>query len=185
MGTATERSTGHHGGDLPFDAEISLKGTLWTGAGILLITLAGMGSMWLFSKALLDYGTAREEPLLPVELERRGARSESDETLQGDPAYDRRVRGLGGVVPPPLAETFPFGVDLPPGPRVQYSPRNDMLVLRHAQGERLAGWEWLDPEAGIARVPIERAMDFVLERGLVVGDEMATGERAPELGDLP
>jgi hypothetical protein len=35
--------------------------------------------------------------------------------------------------------------------------------LRDAQRRELAGWGWGDRDAGIARIPIDRAMDLVVK----------------------
>jgi len=35
--------------------------------------------------------------------------------------------------------------------------------LRDAQRRELAGWGWVDRDAGIARIPIDRAMDLVVK----------------------
>lgn len=55
---------------------------------------------------------------------------------------------------------------LPPEPRLQDTPQQDMRDLRDAQRARLQGHEWINREAGIARIPIEDAMRLVVERGL-------------------
>ncbi|GAC1536923.1 MAG: hypothetical protein NVS3B10_01090 [Polyangiales bacterium] len=46
------------------------------------------------------------------------------------------------------------------------------LDLRDEQRRALQRWQWVDRERGIARVPIERAMDLVV-------DEARRGEGAP------
>ena len=55
---------------------------------------------------------------------------------------------------------------LPPEPRLQTTPQQDMRALTDAQRARLQGHEWIDRNAGIARIPIEDAMRIVVERGL-------------------
>jgi hypothetical protein len=37
---------------------------------------------------------------------------------------------------------------------------------RDSQWEQLETYGWVDKEGGVVRIPIERAMDLVLERGL-------------------
>jgi len=54
----------------------------------------------------------------------------------------------------------------PPEPRLQTTPQQDMRALRDSQRARLQGHEWINRDAGIARIPIEDAMRIVVERGL-------------------
>ncbi len=44
-----------------------------------------------------------------------------------------------------------------------------MRSLRDGQEATLAGYGWVDRKAGVVRVPIERAMDLVAERGVPQG----------------
>ena len=65
--------------------------------------------------------------------------------------------------PPPS----PLGrVDLiPPEPRLQVEPVEELAEVLASQFERLDGYAWIDREAGLARIPIERAMAILAERG--------------------
>ncbi len=64
--------------------------------------------------------------------------------------------------PSPLAETRP----LPPGPRLQVTPVQDLHILRTGEEHQLNTYAWVNKEAGIVRLPIERAIQLVAERGL-------------------
>jgi hypothetical protein len=55
---------------------------------------------------------------------------------------------------------------LPPSPRFQQNPQQELQDLRAQQGALLEGYGWVDKEGGIARIPIEDAMKIVVERGL-------------------
>ena len=55
---------------------------------------------------------------------------------------------------------------LPPEPRLQNDPQQDLSDLRTKQENLLKGYGWVNKEAGIARIPIEDAMRIVVERGL-------------------
>lgn len=57
---------------------------------------------------------------------------------------------------------------LPPEPRLQVEAPRELKNLRGAEQEVLTTYAWVSKEAGIARIPIERAMQLVLERGLPV-----------------
>ena len=55
---------------------------------------------------------------------------------------------------------------LPPTPRLQENPQQELQQLREKQKALLEGYGWVNKEAGIARIPIEEAMKLVVERGL-------------------
>jgi len=57
---------------------------------------------------------------------------------------------------------------LPPGPVLQPDPHAGLLVLRDAEDSVLTTYGWVEQEAGIARVPIGRAMELLIEKGLPV-----------------
>jgi hypothetical protein len=54
----------------------------------------------------------------------------------------------------------------PPEPRLQEHPQRDMRELRARDTAILNSYEWVNKEAGFARIPIEEAMRLVVERGL-------------------
>ena len=53
-----------------------------------------------------------------------------------------------------------------PAPRLQVSPEAEFATYRAAQEHELLTYGWLDQAHGTVRLPIERAMDLLLERGL-------------------
>ena len=55
---------------------------------------------------------------------------------------------------------------LPPSPRFQENPQQELRDLRAKQKALLEGYGWVNKEAGVARIPIEDAMKMVIERGL-------------------
>jgi hypothetical protein len=64
----------------------------------------------------------------------------------------------------PLAE----GVDrpLPPAPRLQTYPFDDIKALRKEEAQLIDHYGWVDKNAGTVRIPVSRAMDLLAERGL-------------------
>ena len=54
----------------------------------------------------------------------------------------------------------------PPEPRLQRYPARDMRDLRSAEDKILHQYAWIDPDKGIVRIPVERAMDLIAQRGL-------------------
>jgi hypothetical protein len=66
-------------------------------------------------------------------------------------------------------QQFPLAAGMekdPPPPRLQTQPFKDINELRADEARRLETYGWVDQEGGIVRVPIERAMELVIERGL-------------------
>jgi hypothetical protein len=57
---------------------------------------------------------------------------------------------------------------LPPEPRLQTTPRQDLIDLRAREEQLLQTYGWVDRNAGVVRIPIEEAIRLTLERGLPV-----------------
>jgi hypothetical protein len=64
----------------------------------------------------------------------------------------------------PLAATQ--GTRVPPEPRLQTNPRQDLSDLRAREDETLGTYGWVDKNAGVVRIPIDEAIKKTLERGL-------------------
>ena len=58
------------------------------------------------------------------------------------------------------------GSRVPPEPRLQTNPREDLRDLRAKEDELLQSYGWVDKNAGIVRIPIDDAIRLTLERGL-------------------
>ena len=55
---------------------------------------------------------------------------------------------------------------LPPEPRLQINPREDLRDLRAHEDEVLTSYGWVDKNTGVVRIPIEEAMKIVVQKGL-------------------
>ena len=55
---------------------------------------------------------------------------------------------------------------LPPEPRLQTNPRQDLADLRAQEDAVLNSYGWVDKNAGVVRIPISEAMKLVVQRGL-------------------
>jgi hypothetical protein len=55
-----------------------------------------------------------------------------------------------------------------PEPRLQIAPREDLRELRSREEAELHSYAWVDKTNGVVRIPIDRAMNLLLERGLPV-----------------
>ncbi|WP_298815820.1 hypothetical protein [Chloroflexus sp.] len=57
-------------------------------------------------------------------------------------------------------------LQLPPAPRLEQNPRVDGDRIITEATERLESYGWVNERAGRAHIPIERAMELLLEHGL-------------------
>jgi hypothetical protein len=54
----------------------------------------------------------------------------------------------------------------PPEPRLQPNPQLDMRNMLLEENQVLTHYGWVDPDRGIVRIPVERAIDIAAQRGL-------------------
>ena len=53
-----------------------------------------------------------------------------------------------------------------PQPQLQTKPIQDLQAVRAAEDQVLNSYGWVDPQKGIVRIPIARAMELMAQRGL-------------------
>ena len=63
-----------------------------------------------------------------------------------------------------------------PNPRLETDERGQLNSIRLQEEETLASYGYVDKNAGTIRIPIDRAMDLIAQRGLPVRAQSATGE---------
>ncbi len=93
-------------------------------------------------------------------------------------AVFRYFVGHQGLGPP--ASPFENVRMLPPEPRLQVSAPKDLEQYKAAQEEILNNYGWVDQKAGIVRIPIERAMDILLQRGFPVRTATPENQGTPK-----
>ena len=71
----------------------------------------------------------------------------------------------------PPASPFENVRGLPPRPVLQVTPARDLRQYMDQQGAVLNSYGWVDQKAGVVRIPIDRAMDLLLQKGLPVRTE--------------
>ena len=79
--------------------------------------------------------------------------------FNGLKSYEASRQPLNPMAPPS---------QLPPEPRLQVQPWVDLESHRRHEDMMLGSYGWADKNAGKVRLPIDRAVDLVLERGLPV-----------------
>jgi hypothetical protein len=75
--------------------------------------------------------------------------------------YFSRTQTLGAPTSP-----FARARELPPNPRIQVTPHLDLQMYCQGQEEEVNTYAWVDQRLGVVRIPVDRAMDLVLQRGL-------------------
>ena len=76
-----------------------------------------------------------------------------------------------------IAPSVAGSIDKFPAPRLQVAPEADLAALRAREDTVLQHYGWIDKQAGVVRLPIERAMDLIAQRGLPYRGQ--TGAPAP------
>jgi len=82
----------------------------------------------------------------------------------------------------PGASPFDNSRALPPTPRLQVEPAADLNQMRQTQEEMLNSYGWVDKTAGTVRVPIDRAMDMLIEQKLPVRPSASSSQLAEPAG---
>lgn len=90
----------------------------------------------------------------------------------------KKVEPMGPTVSPLVTENQRV---LPPSPRLQSQPHLELADYCAAQQKEVTSYGWVDQQSGVVHIPIDRAMDLILERGLPArpASEMPTGAAAP------
>jgi hypothetical protein len=87
-----------------------------------------------------------------------------------------RSRPLG--VARPLSDVLRQSAE----PSLQAAPAQDLEAFRKAEDKVLNEYKWIDKTHGVVRIPIERAMDLVAERGLAAREKDDSGGTASGQG---
>lgn len=69
-------------------------------------------------------------------------------------------QGVGGASV--VAEPDP--AQAPPVPRLQITPVEELRQMRAEEESQLQSYSWIDREKGVAAIPIDRAMELLVER---------------------
>ena len=78
--------------------------------------------------------------------------------------FERQERAAGT-----LAQKYPLAAGVhkdPPAPNLQNQPFRDIYQLRQDETGKLTSYGWVDKDGGVTRIPIDRAMEVLLQRGL-------------------
>jgi len=66
-------------------------------------------------------------------------------------------------------------------PYLQVNPKDDLATFRAREDVELNSYGWINRTAGVVRIPIDRAMELIVERGLPLRSTNAAGKSDVEL----
>jgi len=79
-------------------------------------------------------------------------------------------------------------VQIPPQPQLEVHPYEQLQQLRAREHNELTTYGWQDKKAGIVRIPIDRAMDIMAQKGFPVqlpGQHPGVAKPAPATPGVP
>ena len=85
-------------------------------------------------------------------------------------------------------QPHPMGVQaerLPPVPRLQQFPRNELYEFRLDEESLLQRYGWMNKDAGIVHIPVADAMRLAVERGLLPSLTQDQGQAVQPPGMMP
>ena len=129
--------------------DMSSRTALYFLAGLVLVGLLVYLIVFGMYRFLDSYATAHQPPTSPMVK----------------PEADTRA------VTPENAETFPQ-------PRLEENERTQFRSFIEDQDRKLATYDWVDKDRGTVRIPIDRAMELIAQRGLPVHAEAASSAQS-------
>ena len=87
--------------------------------------------------------------------------------IKGVLGFLEEQKAESAVAASPLAEAR----QLPPEPRLQVKPETDLDHFNAKADSLVSRYDWIVREAGVLRIPVERAMELVLKAGLPTRDQ--------------
>ncbi|HXW93151.1 MAG TPA: hypothetical protein VEK33_21560 [Terriglobales bacterium] len=92
-------------------------------------------------------------------------------------AYQRRHQPPQNPLVTPETDTrrvLPEVIDKFPQPRLERNERLEINDFRLREEQSLYSYGWVDQQAGIVRIPIDRAMELIAQRGLSTTPKVGT-----------
>jgi hypothetical protein len=129
--------------------DLSSRSALYFLAGLVLVCVVVYLIVFGMYRFLDSYATAHQPPMSPMMK----------------PEADTRA------VTPENAETFPQ-------PRLEENERTQFRSFIEDQDRKLATYDWVDKDRGAVRIPIDRAMELIEQRGLPVHAEGASSAQS-------
>jgi hypothetical protein len=135
----------------PLDQDLNLKGILLFSLGIVLLMVVATAAMYFFTVGVSNRDRARDAPPSPILQE---AVDEGIPLVPPDPRLQPQPGATTGLV------------DRGISPDWETAPNVEMRRFLAEEEEELNSYGWIDMGNGIARIPIDRAMELIVEEGL-------------------
>jgi hypothetical protein len=129
--------------------DLSSSAVLYFLAGLALVGLVVYLIVFGMYRFLDRYDTAHQPPLSPMATPQADTRAVTHENT----------------------ETFPQ-------PRLEENERTQLRSFIEDQDRKLATYDWVDKDRGTMRIPIDRAMELIEQRGLPVHPEGASSAQS-------
>lgn len=149
------------------DQDLNLKGVLLFTTGIILLIVVAAAAMYFFTVGVRDRDRARDAEPTPI------LQQAVDEGIQLVPPSPR-------LQPQPGATTGL--VDRGLRPDWETAPNVEMRRFLAAEEAELNSYGWVDQGNGIARVPIDRAIEMIVEQGLPATSPQRTADNSGQEG---
>jgi len=146
-----ERNHTHGSGKEPLVEDVSVKAVLLFSLGIVLVMVVAAVAMYFVTVGIRDREEAGDSPPSPILQEAM------DEGIPLEPPAPR-------LQPQPGESTGL--VDRGISPDWETAPEVEMRRFLAEEEQELNSYGWVDAGNGIARVPIDRAMELIIEQGL-------------------
>ena len=138
--------------------DLSSSGVFYFLAGLALLGIVIYLIVFGMYRFLDNYERAHQPPLSPMATPQADTRTFAPENLQAFPQ-----------------------------PRLEENERTQLRSFIEDQDRKLATYDWLDKDRGTVRIPIDRAMELIVQRGLPVRSQGSTAAQtsAPEKKQTP
>ena len=140
--------TSHHAAPAPVEGDgISYSGLIWFMVVIAITTIGCQLLMVVLLKAFEYQAKSSPAPTAPLAA-----------------TVTERQAPVGRVYP----DMHAIGLANGPQPKLLVNEPANLADLTRHEHEMLTTYGWLDQSAGVVRLPIDRAKELILERGLAV-----------------
>ena len=157
MADTSHHAAPEHGRVAPVEGDgISYSGLIWFMVVIAVTTIACQLLMWVLLMAFQHQAAASPAPTAPLAA-----------------TVTERQAPVGRVYP----EMNAIGLSNSAPPRLLVNEPANLADLHRHEHEMLTTYGWMDRNAGIVRLPIERAKELIVERGLPVRGAAATAPK--------
>ena len=151
----SDREHGHEASDINVKAIFGFLLFLMIGGLVTHVTLWGMYVFLDKRAAKMDEGVKT-----PVQAQVEAQRNPAA------PKHVAQSGQVGAERPETMKETVERLQATFPSPRLQDDDVRDMNMMRASEDKLVHGYTWIDKNTGAVRIPVERAMEVLAERGL-------------------